>query len=61
MHQLVQVKGNQGTLMEHMTTHEKTIGQLSQELKTMSAHHDSLIANLADKLEHKKTKVLTHF
>ncbi len=60
MHQLTQVKGNWDTLTQHMQTHEKTIGELAKELKTMSTYHNSLISNLADKLKHNQQEVLTH-
>ena len=60
MHQLTQVKGNWDTLTQHMQTHEKTIGELAKELKTMTAHHNSLISNLADKLKQIQQEVLTH-
>ncbi|KAI2647714.1 Activity-regulated cytoskeleton-associated protein [Labeo rohita] len=59
MQQLTQrVQGNWDTLLEHMQTHEKNVGKLTQEFKTTSAHHDKLIAQLADKLEHNQQQVL---
>ncbi len=60
IHQLTaHVQGNWDTLLDHLRTHEKTVGELTQELKTTSAHHDSLIAQLADKLEYNQQQVLT--
>ncbi len=34
-----------------MQTHEITVGETTQELKTTSAHHDTLIALISGKLD----------
>ncbi|RXN37684.1 Retrovirus-related Pol poly from [Labeo rohita] len=60
IHQLTaHVQGNWDTVFEHMQTHEKTVGELTQGLKATSAHHDTLIAQLADKMEHNQKNVLS--
>jgi len=59
VHQLTQVKGNWDTLTQHIQTHERSIGELTKELKTMSVHHESLISNLMDKFKYNQQEVLT--
>ncbi len=59
IHQLTaHVQGNWDTLREQLQTHEKTVGELTKELKTTFAHYDSLIAQLVDKLEHNQQQML---
>lgn len=53
-----QVQGNWDILVNHIQTNENTVDALTQELKTTSAHHGTLISQLKDHVENNQQKVL---